>query len=1242
MKKFYSIISLAVFSIAAFVSCNREMGTPDEPKIEFTVNASDEVENPGATKTYAWEETVDSKTVTHVNWTVGEDKVKVFESVDDTFLNSAESSAATSEDGGSTASFAVTLTGEAAGSSYSYIAAYPSTCIDKSNDFYRVCIPASQTLRGTGNNNLAANADVLISNPVVRDTRISSGESLSYNFKRFGTTVKMTLKGITSTEKISKVELTAPTGIVGYTRINLATGELEENPYYTTKKVTLTVPDLVATGADAVWFRVLSGTWNASESNPIEVRVTTDKATYSKTINSTAKPLEFAEGGLTTFGINGMNRQLLPAVPDGDYVIASYYTTDEKYYAMSNVATGARLSQVDITDGFNASSYTGSDYDIVWTLTTTESGTAIQTLDGAYLQSADRSASTSNDAAYYSISKDDTDNTKYNIVPKVLSSYKLMQNANQNYFAFYSSNPSVSMIAALYLIPAEVDKTPVIILDEESASVAGNTASFDITFTKRFLTGPVTASVVSDPDGVISGDPIVGTGKVTVNLNANTTSEDKEATIKVCSASDEIEEIFTLTLRKYQATSKDEISSTTAGHTSSSYTSWSNKSKNTANSGITSDAVYAGKTAYSTTYNNSLQMNSNSGYAVWTTTSGGLVTSVSVDFANANGKTIAVYGKNTAFNGDGTSGATKIGDLSSTNTKVTATADYEFIMLKASGATYVNKFVVEWKAKAAATGITVKTAPTKTEYHVGDAFDPTGLVVNVTYDDGSDEDVTYGPTNASQFTFAPALDVVGGLQPSNTAVTITYKNQPTTQDINVYTWTYNSLVIANAPTKTTYWAGETFNKSGMVVNAHYVDNKPETPNTKDEEVTDYTFSTDPLTAGTTSITLRKTINAVTKTANQEITVNARPVFTVESSGSADPVIVSNVGTNQEGLVVASVTASENLAWTASITAGDEDEIILNTANGVGSGDISIDCLANERSAKNWTITVSTVVAGVLTSSYDIHVQQEAGEGEHSVQLAKPSKPTYDNSTKTVSWTAVTKDINGDNLVDYTPTYEVSVDNGVWESATSPYSVSSLSVASHTIKVRAIGNGTTYDTSDDSEVLEFTITNPQWKLVTDASTLKSGDKITFYVNKTYTYSKKQYTAYHVIGSCNGSNLAGVDCKDKVNQDGTVISDLPSNGAYFTLGGNASDGWTLKLSSDNKYLYVSAKNKVATQDDATTWSISVDGSTKEVMVTQNALTGSDAGNYYIQWQWNTATPYFSAYKTAQTKVKMFRLE
>lgn len=66
--------------------------------------------------------------------------------------------------------------------------------------------------------------------------------------------------------------------------------------------------------------------------------------------------------------------------------------------------------------------------------------------------------------------------------------------------------------------------------------------------------------------------------------------------------------------------------------------------------------------------------------------------------------------------------------------------------------------------------IAVHTSPAKTVYTAGERFDPTGLVLTVTYDNGETKDVAYTAANASEFTFSPD----GALALTDNSVTVTY------------------------------------------------------------------------------------------------------------------------------------------------------------------------------------------------------------------------------------------------------------------------------------------------------------------------------------------------------------------------------------------------------------------------------------------------------------------------------------
>lgn len=93
------------------------------------------------------------------------------------------------------------------------------------------------------------------------------------------------------------------------------------------------------------------------------------------------------------------------------------------------------------------------------------------------------------------------------------------------------------------------------------------------------------------------------------------------------------------------------------------------------------------------------------------------------------------------------------------------------------------------------TGIAIQTAPTKTDYVIGEYFDPAGLVITATYNSG-DETVTYAG-NESNFTFTPSLTTT--LEGSQTQVQITYGSQSVNQSITMncpVTWSVNGTPLA--------------------------------------------------------------------------------------------------------------------------------------------------------------------------------------------------------------------------------------------------------------------------------------------------------------------------------------------------------------------------------------------------------------------------------------------------------------
>lgn len=155
-----------------------------------------------------------------------------------------------------------------------------------------------------------------------------------------------------------------------------------------------------------------------------------------------------------------------------------------------------------------------------------------------------------------------------------------------------------------------------------------------------------------------------------------------------------------------QTTVTDELTYTSLGLSTkgTSYSDFSNKT-------ITSSAVYAGNaTTNNGSYIQLRSKNSNSG--IVTTTSGGTVKSVTIEFNTATTakREVDVYGSNTAYesaselysSANRSVVGTKIGSATyatgTTSYTITPDADYAFIGIRSNnGAVYIDKITVEWE-----------------------------------------------------------------------------------------------------------------------------------------------------------------------------------------------------------------------------------------------------------------------------------------------------------------------------------------------------------------------------------------------------------------------------------------------------------------------------------------------------------------------------------------------------------------
>ena len=156
--------------------------------------------------------------------------------------------------------------------------------------------------------------------------------------------------------------------------------------------------------------------------------------------------------------------------------------------------------------------------------------------------------------------------------------------------------------------------------------------------------------------------------------------------------------------------------------------------------------------------------------------------------------------------------------------------------------------------------IAVSVPPTKVTYKAGEYFDPSGMVVTATFDNGTTK-------NVSGYTYSPTRT----LQQDDSVITISYTKKgitkTTTQNITVVYLT--SIAITNPPTYTSYYDDEIFNTAGMEVTAYYSDSTSAV-------ITTYSVSpSGALPYGTTSVTISYSEGGITETTTQNVTVSIR-------------------------------------------------------------------------------------------------------------------------------------------------------------------------------------------------------------------------------------------------------------------------------------------------------------------------------------------------------------------------------
>ena len=240
--------------------------------------------------------------------------------------------------------------------------------------------------------------------------------------------------------------------------------------------------------------------------------------------------------------------------------------------------------------------------------------------------------------------------------------------------------------------------------------------------------------------------------------------------------------------------------------------------------------------------------------------------------------------------------------------------------------------------------IEIKTPPTKTEYTEGEKFDPAGMVVTLTDENGKKVDVP-----ADKFAEYGITVPTEDLTKDQTKVEVKVKDKKAEQDITVKEKEFDKEKIANIeiktpPTKTEYTEGEKFDPAGMVVTL--TDENGKKVDVPADKFAEYgiTVPTEDLTKDQTKVEVK----VKDKKAEQDITVvpkinrTGMPVINnakagdEKITGTAEPGATLTV-TTPEG--VKTVVANADGKWEVTLgTPLAEGDVIKAIAKANGKGD----------------------------------------------------------------------------------------------------------------------------------------------------------------------------------------------------------------------------------------------------------------------------------------------------------------
>lgn len=254
--------------------------------------------------------------------------------------------------------------------------------------------------------------------------------------------------------------------------------------------------------------------------------------------------------------------------------------------------------------------------------------------------------------------------------------------------------------------------------------------------------------------------------------------------------------------------------------------------------------------------------------------------------------------------------------------------------------------------KKTLTGIAVTKAPTKTEYFVGDKFDPAGMAVTATYSDKSTKALAQ-----TAYTYTPTAS----LRVTDKAVTVSYTESGVTKTATTpisvkIKPTVQSIEITKMPDKLTYKEGETFNPAGMVVTATLSDKTT-------KEITDYTYPKEPLEV---TVKEENTIIEISYQVSSSKTLTAEVPILVEALDplkSISAVLLKDV-LEKEGACF----NDDDVDVTATFESGETESISMDDCT-VDPAAFTLDTTSATIKYRYGGIEKSVVVSGFTVTAY---------------------------------------------------------------------------------------------------------------------------------------------------------------------------------------------------------------------------------------------------------------------------------